>query len=111
MHTLQAVLAKFEPTGWPGHSSHSHVFAHVCMFVGFSDAGDFAFQYLRGQPIDLVLSMSAVGPFGTDECEEIVAEFFRCRHENGFSGMVIGKCSILYREMNTCLDEKVVTLV
>lgn len=41
------------------------------------------------------------------KCDKLVEEFFKCRKENGLSGVIYGKCNVLLREMNACFDTEV----
>lgn len=49
-----------------------------------------------------------IGPFGSKMCVEIVDQFYACRRTHGVSGMVVGECAAMFREMNDCLDREVI---
>jgi hypothetical protein len=51
--------------------------------------------------------MSSIGPLGSKMCEDIVTEFYACRRAYGVTGMIVGNCGELLRNMNTCLDREV----
>lgn len=47
-----------------------------------------------------------LGVYGARTCTEIVDEFMKCRKSKGITGMLQGGCTVLYDQMNACLDKE-----
>lgn len=51
--------------------------------------------------------MGGMGIQSSRMCTEIISEYFECLRAHGFWGKVGGRCGVLQREMDACLDREV----